>query len=123
MSSVITYNSAVISNSITNPDVDKSAAADNSSPYSFLQFITITRVDYTPDEYNNFYIAYLKDWSTVKNANSTTEQTSFVEYYVEFLKEVLQCSFVFFLNFFQLIIKKYGSMTHTKVCPHLQKLI
>jgi hypothetical protein len=89
MSSVITYNSAVISNSITNPDVDKSAAADNSSPYSFLQFITITRVDYTPDEYNNFYIAYLKDWSTVKNANSTTEQTSFVEYYVEFLKEVV----------------------------------
>jgi hypothetical protein len=89
MSSVITYNSAAISDSITNPDVDKSAAADNSSPYSFLQFITITRVDYTPDEYNNFYISYLKDWARIKNTNSTTEQRSFVEYYVEFLKEIV----------------------------------
>jgi len=89
MSSVITYNSAIISNSITNPDVDKSAAADNSSPYSFLQFITITRVDYTPEEYNNFYISYLKDWSKIKNNSSTTEQKSFVEYYVEFLKEIV----------------------------------
>jgi hypothetical protein len=89
MSSVITYNSAAISDSITNPDVDKSAAADNSSPYSFLQFITITRVDYTPDEYNNFYISYLKDWAIIKNTNNTTEQRSFVEYYVEFLKEIV----------------------------------
>lgn len=89
MSSVITYSTSVISNSITNPDVNKSSAADNNKPYSFLEFITITKVDYDPNEYNNFYLTYLQEWSNIKNTAATTETENFVEYYVEFLKEIV----------------------------------
>lgn len=89
MSSKITYNVSIINDSITNPLVDNSTAKDNTSPFSFLDFITITKIDYTPDEYNNFYIGYLKEWSDIKNTASTTEKVNFVDAYVQFLKEIV----------------------------------
>ena len=89
MSSVITYSTSLISNSITNPDVNKSIAVDNHKPFSFLEFITNTKVDYAPEEYNNFYISYLQDWADVKNTAAATETISFVDYYVSFLKEIV----------------------------------
>jgi hypothetical protein len=89
MSSKITYNVSIIDNSITNPLVENSTAKDNITPFSFLEFITITKIDYTPDEYNNFYISYLKEWSDIKNSSATTERTSFVDIYIQFLKEIV----------------------------------
>jgi len=84
-----TYNISTVPDSITNPTVDASIAKDNTNPYSFLEFITVTRVDYTPEEYNNFYLTYLKEWSTKKNEKKETENITFVEYYVNFLKEIV----------------------------------
>lgn len=89
MSSKITYNVTVIDDSITNPLVETSLAKDNSTPFSFLEFITITKIDYTPDEYNQFYISYLKEWANIKNSAQTTEKINFVEIYVQFLKELV----------------------------------
>lgn len=89
MSSKITYNVSIIDGSITNPSVDNSTARDNITPFTFLDFITITKIDYTPEEYNNFYIAYLKEWSDVKNSTSLTEKVSFVDTYVQFLNEIV----------------------------------
>lgn len=89
MSSKITYNVTTIDDSITNPLVNASTAKDNSSPFSFLEFITITKIDYTPDEYNQFYISYLKEWSNIKNSTLTTEKINFVDIYVQFLKELV----------------------------------
>lgn len=62
---------------------------DSVQPFSFLEFIKITNTDYSPEEYNNFYLTYLKTWSEVKNATSSTEAVSYVDYYVTFLKELV----------------------------------
>jgi len=89
MAAAITYATNIIPDSITNPDVDFSVAKDNTTPFSFLEFITTTRVDYSPEEYNSFYINYLKDWSLVKNNTRTQQSTSYVDYYVSFIKEII----------------------------------
>jgi hypothetical protein len=88
MSNVISYSTSIITDSITNPLTDPSQARDNNTPLSFLEFITITRVDYTPDEYNAFYINYLKTWSDIKNKISASTR-SFSDVYVDFLKEIV----------------------------------
>lgn len=84
----ITFSSSVIRNSIVNDTNVSGITEDNTAPFSFLQFITNTGVDYTPEEYNNFYISYLKDWSDIKNTQSTTDSTNFVKLYVDFLQEL-----------------------------------
>lgn len=87
MVSTITFSTAIVQNSITNPLADTSIAGDNTAPYTFLEFITNTRVEYTPEEYNKFYIFYLKEWSEIKSKNSE-EAFNYVTLYVEFLKEI-----------------------------------
>lgn len=89
MSAAITYATNLVPDSITNPDVDFSIARDNTTPFSFLEFITTTKVDYTPEEYNNFYINYLKDWSASKNTTRDSQSLSYVDYYVSFIKEII----------------------------------
>ena len=88
MGDIISYSTSIIADSITNPQVDSSSARDNISPFSFLEFITITRVDYSPEEYNNFYINYLKNWSEAKNKISNN-RVAFVDAYINFLKEIV----------------------------------
>jgi len=85
----ILFNDVIIRDSITNPSVDVSIAKDNVTPFSFLTFITLTQVDYSPEEYNNFYIKYLKKWSEISNARKEDQQQSFIDVYVSFLKEIV----------------------------------
>lgn len=89
MAAAITYSTNSVSYSITNPNVDVNAAKDNIKPFTFLEFITNTGVDYTPDEYNKFYITYLQEWSQIKNSRSTTKVTNYVQYYIDFIKEIV----------------------------------
>ena len=89
MAAAITYATNLVPTSITNPDVDFSVAEDNNAPFSFLEFITLTKVDYSPEEYNNFYITYLQDWSASKNATRDGQSLSYVDYYVAFIKEII----------------------------------
>lgn len=89
MSAAITYATNLVPDSITNPNVDFSIARDNSNPFSFLEFITLTKVDYSPEEYNNFYITYLQDWSISKNDTRDNQSLSYVDYYVAFVKEII----------------------------------
>jgi hypothetical protein len=86
MTGGITFSTAIIKNSIINGDYNTST--DNTSPFSFLEFITNTNVDYTPEEYNKFYLHYLKTWSESKSAKKGENTNSFIEYYVSFLKEL-----------------------------------
>ena len=58
MISEITFGTSIVKNSITNNG--NIAGVDNIQPLSFLEFIRNTNVDYSPDEYNNFYLSYLK---------------------------------------------------------------
>lgn len=89
MSQKLTFNTSIIDGSLTNPSVDRSTAKDNNTPYSFLDFITITKIDYTPEEYNNFYITYLKEWAEIKNSILPTERVNYVDSYIQFLKEIV----------------------------------
>ena len=89
MAAAITYSTNSVSYSITNPNVDVNAAKDNKKPFTFLEIITNTGVDYTPDEYNKFYITYLQEWSQIKNSRSTTKVTNYVQYYIDFIKEIV----------------------------------
>ena len=85
---ITTYSTGAVSNSITSSDTTTNTK-DNIKPYSFLEFINATKVDYTPEDYNQFYITYLQKWTEVKNSVSTTTQVSFVGFYIDFLKEIV----------------------------------
>jgi hypothetical protein len=85
MAGEIVYSTSLIENSIINPG---SKSEDLTSPFSFLEFITRTRVDYGPEEYNKFYLLYLKEWNEAKNENKVKAATNTTKSYVEFLKEV-----------------------------------
>lgn len=87
MANQLIYSDLVIDNSITNPDVEKNDALDNTSPFSFFDFLKYTSGIYTPAEYNTFYTSYLTKWSEAKNGITPT--TSFIaEQYVELLKDI-----------------------------------
>jgi hypothetical protein len=87
MISEITFGTSIVKNSITNDSAV--TTVDNIKPLSFLEFIRNTNVDYTPEEYNNFYLSYLKQWADVTNSTQQTASVSFVELYVNFLKEIV----------------------------------
>lgn len=87
MISKITFSTSVVKNSITNSSA--TVTNDNTQPFSFLEFIRHTNVDYTPEEYNNFYLNYLKEWANFTNAKSTNSKVNFVELYVAFLKDII----------------------------------
>jgi hypothetical protein len=87
MISELTFSIGNVTDSITNSS--STVTVDNTQPLSFLEFITRTNVDYTPEEYNNFYIDYLKRWSEVKNTASQTTETNYIQLYVDFLKELI----------------------------------
>ena len=87
MISEITFSTSVVTNSITNSDA--TVTIDNIQPLSFLEFIKNTNVDYSPEEYNNFYLNYLKQWATVINSKTEGVKVNFIELYVNFLKDLV----------------------------------
>jgi hypothetical protein len=87
MISELTFSKGNVIDSITNSS--STVTVDNTQPLSFLEFITRTNVDYTPEEYNNFYIDYLKRWAEAKNTASQTTETNYIQLYVDFLKELI----------------------------------
>lgn len=87
MTGGITFSTAIIRDSIVN-GASSATTKDNTTPFSFLEFITNTNVDYTPEEYNKFYLYYLKTWTETKNSKAEENTKSYIEYYVSFLKEL-----------------------------------
>lgn len=86
MISKITFGTSIVENSITNSNA--TLTVDNTQPLSFLEFIKNTNTDYTPEEYNNFYISYLKEWASIVNTNNKTS-INFIDLYVDFLKNLI----------------------------------
>jgi hypothetical protein len=87
MISEITFSTSVVKNSITNSDA--TITSDNTQPFSFLEFIKNTNVNYTPEEYNNFYLNYLKEWADYTNNKNNNHNVNFIQLYVEFLKDLV----------------------------------
>lgn len=87
MISEITFSTSVVKNSITNSNA--TLTDDNIQPFSFLEFIKNTNVNYTPEEYNNFYLNYLKEWAEYTNKKNSNTNVNFIQLYVEFLKDLV----------------------------------
>lgn len=81
------YREIKVNYSITNAETDD--AKDTVSPFSFLDFIQYTKVDYTPEEYSSFYTAYLKKYYSLKGGSKTEQNNLFKDYYREFIEEIV----------------------------------
>ena len=81
------YREVKVNYSITNAEVDD--ARDTVSPFSFLDFIQYTKVDYTPEEYSSYYTAYLKKYYALKDVSKTEQNNLFKDYYRQFIEEIV----------------------------------
>lgn len=61
---------------------------DNIAPYSFNDFLKNTNEEYTPTQYNDFYLSYLKQWYLVKNNVAVSEQNLIQQQYITLLKDI-----------------------------------
>ena len=84
-----TYSTPEVNFSITNIAVSLDEARDQVQPFSFLDFINYTKVDYTPDEYSKFYSSYIKMWYSKKDLTQEEQVDEFKTFYTNFIKEVV----------------------------------
>jgi len=76
--------------SIVNSDqYDRDTARDTLTPYSFLDFIKYLQTEYAPEKYSSFYSLYLKKWYALKSDNTEEQKQLYIEFYKEFIKEVV----------------------------------
>lgn len=87
MSSEIVFANVVIKDSVVSSR-DNTTTKDNTAPFSFLEFITNTGIDYTPELYNKFYLYYLEQWANYKNTITNDRTVEFNDLYIDFLKEL-----------------------------------
>jgi hypothetical protein len=87
MSSVIIFNDIEVKDSVISSG-ETTTTKDNTAPFSFLEFITNTGVDYSPEQYNKFYLYYLEKWADYKNSSATNDTIKFTDLYIDFLKEL-----------------------------------
>ena len=81
------YREVKVNYSITN--IETVDAKDTVSPFSFLDFIQYTKIDYTPEEYSSFYTAYLKKYYSLKTTSKQSQEDLFKEYYRQFIEEIV----------------------------------
>lgn len=81
------YREVKVNYSITTSDTED--VKDLISPFSFLDFIQYTKVDYTPEDYSSFYTAYLKKWYSLKEVPKQQQTDEFKEYYRQFIEEIV----------------------------------
>ena len=82
------YNNIEINFSVTNP-VLQDEVRDNISPFSFLDFITYSRVEYAPEEYSSLYTRYLKLWYSKQDTSKSEQTKQFKDTYRQFMREVV----------------------------------
>lgn len=74
--------------SITNPNVREQYALDKHSPMSFLTFIKTVTVSFEPDNFQNYYNFYLKEWNTTSVGQDSTNQSIIIERYRDFIRDI-----------------------------------
>jgi hypothetical protein len=87
--SISSYSTPQVSFSITNPNIARDEARDIAQPFSFLDFINFTKVDYTPDEYSRFYTSYIKQWYSNKDLTQQEQEDEFKAFYTNFIQEIV----------------------------------
>lgn len=74
--------------SITNPNVKRQDTLDYDSPMSFLTFIKTISVSFEPDNLQNYYNFYLKEWNQSSNSKDSDNRAIIVDRYRDFIKDI-----------------------------------
>lgn len=74
--------------SIINPDYSSSNFLDVESPFSYFDFLKYTKGEFSPLQFNDLYVLYLKKWHEIKQSIDYTSNTLIHDRYVELLKEI-----------------------------------
>jgi len=78
-----------IPQSITNSNVADINALDKNAPFSFLEFINITKnIVYETSALLNYYNFYINEWNSVSSTTPETKNVTIQTRYVDFLKEI-----------------------------------
>ncbi len=86
---ISSYSTPTVNYSITNATVSIDEARDQIQPFSFLDFINYTKVDYSPEEYSTFYTSYIKEWYSTKDLTQEEQVNEFKTFYTNFIKEIV----------------------------------
>lgn len=75
-------------NSIINPEVYYTDYLDSQSPFTFFDYIKYINGDIAPNEINDLYLNYLKQWSYTKNNNEIQTNDTIQQRYTDLLKDI-----------------------------------
>lgn len=82
------YKSVDVQQSILSNNVDMSIALDIYKPFTFFDFLKQGKQSLSPQEFNDAYLAYLKNWYLFKDGVSVTNETNIRDRYIELLKDI-----------------------------------
>lgn len=82
------YKSVDVQQSILSSNVDMSTALDIYTPFTFFDFLKQGKQTLSPQEFNDAYLAYLKNWYIFKDGVSTTNEDNIRDRYIELLKDI-----------------------------------
>lgn len=82
------YKSVDVQQSILSSNVDMSTALDIYTPFTFFDFLKQGKQTLSPQEFNDAYLAYLKNWYIFKDGVSTTNEDNIRDRYIELLRDI-----------------------------------
>jgi len=82
------YRSVSVRESVLSNNADMSSALDIYSPFSFFNFLKQGNNALSPQEFNDAYLTYLKNWYLFKDGVSETNDTNIRDRYIDLLKEI-----------------------------------
>ena len=82
------YKGVDVQQSILSNNVDMSTALDIYTPFTFFDFLKQGKQSLSPQEFNDAYLAYLKNWYLFKDGVSVTNETNIRDRYIELLKDI-----------------------------------
>ena len=88
MSDTFVFSKILPSNSIINPSVSKEDYLDYNSAFSFFDYLKYTKSNSSPNDINNLYVDYIRQWNLIKQNDINQINDTIKERYVELLKEI-----------------------------------
>lgn len=87
MASSFSFSKILPSNSIINPNIESYDYLDAQSPFSFFDYLKYTKTEGSPQQINDLYLDYLREWNVVKGTLTIVNET-IKDRYVELIKEI-----------------------------------
>jgi hypothetical protein len=87
VASSFSFSKILPSNSIINPNIESFDYLDVQSPFTFFDFLKYTNTEGSPQQINELYLDYLRQWNVTKGQITTVNET-IKDRYVELIKEI-----------------------------------